>query len=147
MRGVDLNHSPALIPRKLLIPRYAKAAQWARKANLFYTFLTLCLWSELSRFVAISYWPPTPRLATQLCARIIWVSLFPLKQSDHIKIRCRTSMPMEEAYLPVIGRGVQQLKINFGIATFGESSSDCHLPNGSECLRGAFVRQLRFDRQ
>ena len=47
LRGVDLNPSPALIPRKLLIPRYAKTAQLAKKANLFYTFFTLCLWSEL----------------------------------------------------------------------------------------------------
>jgi hypothetical protein len=41
LRGVDLNPSPALIPRKLLILRYAKTAQSAKKANLFYTFFTL----------------------------------------------------------------------------------------------------------
>jgi hypothetical protein len=43
LRGVDLNPSSALIPRKLLIPRYAKTAQLVEKANLFYTFFTLCL--------------------------------------------------------------------------------------------------------
>ena len=47
---MDLNHRSALIPRKLLIPRYAKTAQSAKKANLFYTFFTLCLGSELSGF-------------------------------------------------------------------------------------------------
>jgi hypothetical protein len=77
LRGVDLNPSPALIPRKLLIPRYAKTAQSAKKANLFYTFFTLCLWSELSGFGPLSTLPPTPRLSTQLWARIIWVFLFP----------------------------------------------------------------------
>jgi hypothetical protein len=41
--GEDLNPSPALIPRKLLILRYAKLAQLAKAANLSYTFLTLRL--------------------------------------------------------------------------------------------------------
>ena len=39
--GVDLNPRSALIPRKLLILRYAKTAQLAETAILFYTFLTL----------------------------------------------------------------------------------------------------------
>ncbi len=38
LRGVDLFPSPALIPRKLLIRRYAKLAQLAKKAILFLHF-------------------------------------------------------------------------------------------------------------
>jgi hypothetical protein len=52
LRGVDLNPGPALIPRKLLIPRYAKTAQPAKKANLSYTFFTLRLRGELPGFRA-----------------------------------------------------------------------------------------------
>jgi len=47
LRGVDLFPSPALIPRKLLIRRYAKLAQLAKKAILSYTFFTLSVLSRL----------------------------------------------------------------------------------------------------
>ena len=39
--GVDLNSSPAFIPRNLLILQEAKTAKVAQTAVLFYIFLTL----------------------------------------------------------------------------------------------------------
>jgi len=41
LRGVDLNPRSALIPRKLLILRYAQSAKLAQKAIPFYIFFTL----------------------------------------------------------------------------------------------------------
>ena len=41
LRGVDLNHPVALIPRKLLILQHAKLTQLAKRAIPSYTFLTL----------------------------------------------------------------------------------------------------------
>jgi hypothetical protein len=52
LRGVDLNPSPALILRKLLILQYAKLAQLAQTANLSYTFLTLSVFAVARLFHA-----------------------------------------------------------------------------------------------
>jgi hypothetical protein len=41
LRGVDLTHPTALILRKLLILRFAKLTQLAKRAIPSYTFLTL----------------------------------------------------------------------------------------------------------
>jgi hypothetical protein len=51
---VDLNPSPALILRKLLILQYAKLAQLAQTAILSYTFLTLFVFEPARLFHADS---------------------------------------------------------------------------------------------